>query len=136
MAVIEFDLGSPETRACDHALHDERDLPATGTRIVLVAMDDDPEPLLPGERGTVTGCSYMPPGSGTHSQIWVRWDCGRGLNLIQGKDLWTVIGYDEEHLRRDSGRFIPPLVEALRKTPTGIFGVSNDFEALLREELA
>jgi hypothetical protein len=59
-------------------------IPERGTRIRLVAMLDDPDPITPGSKGTVI--------SGTPGvQVWVSWDNGRSLNLIPGVDHWEVI---------------------------------------------
>ncbi len=54
-----------------------------GTRIRLVAMDNDPDPIPPGSEGTVSG--------GNGAQMWVRWDSGRTLMLLVGRDDWEVI---------------------------------------------
>ena len=123
MAVIDFTPNSPEARACDRALHDEHDLPVLGARLSLVSMGDDPDPLPIGTLGTVTGHSYMPGPAGGRSQIWMKWDNGRTLSLIQGADLWAVVGYDEGWLARRSLPYIPALLDALEATPTGIFGL-------------
>lgn len=55
----------------------------TGTRIALISMGKDPDPIAPGATGTVTG--------GTGAQLWVEWDNGRTLNLLVGEDRWEVI---------------------------------------------
>jgi hypothetical protein len=54
-----------------------------GTRIVLVTMPHDPDPIPRGTKGTVIG--------GNGEQIWVDWDNGRTLNLAVDKDVWAVI---------------------------------------------
>lgn len=56
---------------------------AVGTRIALVAMPSDPDPLPPGTQGTVTG--------GNGAQVYVDWDGGRSLILLPGVDRWRVI---------------------------------------------
>lgn len=58
-----------------------------GDRIRLVSMQDDPDPIKPGSTGTVIGFHKDP----TFPQIWVKWDNGRGLNLIPGKDQFEII---------------------------------------------
>jgi hypothetical protein len=70
-------------------------LPEKGTRVRLVAMPDDPDPIPYGAEGTVIGGSE---GFGPSSlfasggqQVWVTWDSGRTLNLIPGIDRWEVI---------------------------------------------
>lgn len=54
-----------------------------GTRIMLVSMHDDPDALVPGIRGTVTG--------GNGAQMYVDWDNGRSLMLLPGVDQWEVV---------------------------------------------
>ena len=54
-----------------------------GTRIELVAMPYDPDPVPVGTQGVVTG--------GNAEQIWVDWDNGRRLALVVGVDTWRTI---------------------------------------------
>jgi len=54
-----------------------------GTRIELVSMHDDPNPIPPGFRGTVVG--------GNGAQMYVDWDEGRSLMLLVGVDRWRVV---------------------------------------------
>jgi hypothetical protein len=54
-----------------------------GQRIELVTMNNDPDPLPPGARGTVTG--------GNSGQVHVRWDDGRARMLIPGEDVWKRV---------------------------------------------
>ncbi len=61
--------------------------PAEGTRIRLILMPDDPDPILPGTTGTVTGSCDSPGGT----QIWVRWDSGRTLSLEVPPDIYETI---------------------------------------------
>jgi hypothetical protein len=52
-------------------------------------MPDDPDPIEPGSLGTVWGgCERIGAMSG---QVWVTWDSGRTLNLIEGVDTWEVV---------------------------------------------
>jgi len=66
-------------------------VPAVGTRIRLVAMGEDPDPILPGTEGTVTHLN--PWGSPPHDevQIAVDWDNGRSLMLLASVDRWVEI---------------------------------------------
>ena len=58
-----------------------------GTRVRLTdPMAQDPDPLPVGSEGTVTG--------GNGSQLWMKWDNGRSLMLLVGKDPYEVIGAD------------------------------------------
>ena len=55
-----------------------------GTRIELVRMHDDPQPVEPGTRGTVISVDD----AGT---IHMHWDNGRSLGLVPGVDEFRVI---------------------------------------------
>lgn len=55
-----------------------------GTRVELIHMDDPYSKLKPGDRGTVT----MVDSIGT---VFVSWDCGSGLGLAYGEDLFRKI---------------------------------------------
>lgn len=62
------------------------DLPyPVGTRVVLLNMPYDPDPVPTGVQGTVTG------GSKASEYVTVRWDNGRSLNLLLGVDDFTVV---------------------------------------------
>lgn len=60
-----------------------------GKRIRLLEMPDDPCPIEVGDEGEVT---YVGPGLYEKPQIWVTWDSGRTLMLIEGIDKYEVIG--------------------------------------------
>ena len=59
-----------------------------GKRIKLVSMPDDPDPIPVGSEGVVemVGSEF-----GGTVQIFVKWDNGRSLILLGGKDTFTVI---------------------------------------------
>lgn len=59
------------------------------TRVRLISMPNDPDPIPVGTEGTVVG-GYDDP-YGDLSQIWVKWDNGRTLNLIPGVDMWEAL---------------------------------------------
>lgn len=61
-------------------------LPTIGTRIRLVRMGDDPDPIEPGTEGTVDWVS-----NGAIEQIGVKWDNGRTLGLVPGVDIFTIL---------------------------------------------
>lgn len=62
-----------------------------GTRIQFIAHGEpDPDPLTPGEEGTVTG--------GNADQIWVDWDSGRRLILLAGIDRFRVLNEGDRTL--------------------------------------
>jgi Domain of unknown function (DUF4314) len=56
---------------------------APGSRIRLVQMHNDPDPVPTGSVGTVVG--------GNGAQVYVDWDSGRSLMLIPGVDRWEVV---------------------------------------------
>lgn len=58
-----------------------------GTRIELISMPDDIDPVLPGTQGTVT---YA-----TGAQIAVDWDNGRKLAILVGHDIYRVVKENE-----------------------------------------
>jgi hypothetical protein len=58
-------------------------LPDKNQRIILLDMPDDPDPITPGTRGTVLRADS--------TQVVVKWDNGRSLNLIPEVDSWRVL---------------------------------------------
>lgn len=54
-----------------------------GTRIRLIDMPDDPDPVPYGTLGTVD--------HGNGSQISVKWDNGRSLHLLVGIDKFEIV---------------------------------------------
>ena len=68
-----------------------------GTRVRLIDMPNDPNPVQPGTLGTVHGGVVD---AGWHrtarSQIWVKWDDGRTLSLLPGIDRYEVVNDDPE----------------------------------------
>lgn len=58
-----------------------RRIPKVGDRVRMIGvMPDDPAPLDIGEEGTVTGVGEP---MGGRRQIFVAWDSGRGLILLE-----------------------------------------------------
>jgi len=60
--------------------------PKSGDRIRLLAMPDDPDPILPGTTGTVVAVRQQ----GTWAQVDVKWDNGRTLMLVVPPDEFEV----------------------------------------------
>lgn len=54
-----------------------------GTRIELLEMSWDPDPILAGTLGTVL--------DGNGSQLFVKWDNGRSLHLLIGVDKYREV---------------------------------------------
>ena len=50
-----------------------------GTRLELVQMNDDPQPVPPGTQGTVVDVDGI-------GQLVMKWDNGRTLSLVPGVD--------------------------------------------------
>lgn len=71
-----------------------------GTRIRLIAMPNDPDPIDKGMTGTVTHVE-----SGSLPQIEVDWDNGRSLSLIPGVDSFEVVE-EKDDLRKIAERVI------------------------------
>lgn len=66
-----------------------------GTRLELISMDD-PQPILPGSRGTVDHVDDM----GT---IHMRWDSGRSLGLVPGEDSFRKLTPEQIAAEQESG---------------------------------
>ena len=56
-----------------------------GTMIRLIEMPDDPRPIEPGTIGEVEGVDDA-------DHLVVKWENGRGLNLIPGVDRFEKVG--------------------------------------------
>lgn len=61
---------------------------AKGTRIELLSMPNDPDPIPPGTRGTII--QHANPGSWAE-QLWIKWDIDRSLCLIPGVDQFRIV---------------------------------------------
>ena len=59
-----------------------------GTRIVLLSMGDDPNPILPGTRGTVNFIDDM-------ATIHCSFDNGRSLGICYGEDSFRALNAAE-----------------------------------------
>jgi len=66
-------------------------LPQTGDRIRLVAMGDDPDPMLIGEIGTVVSAERHGAGRDAWLQIDVDWESGRTLMLSVPPDRFEIV---------------------------------------------
>ena len=61
-----------------------RDHYPPGTRVRLLNMPDDPQPIPPGTTGTVVAVDDA-------GQLVMNWDNGRALSLLPGTDSFEVI---------------------------------------------
>lgn len=66
-------------------------LPHPGDRIRLLAMHDDPDPILVGQTGTVVGITHHGGGNDEWFQIDVSWDNGRTLMLVSPPDVFEIV---------------------------------------------
>lgn len=64
-----------------------------GSRIELVEMPDDPQPIEPGTRGTLLFIDDM----GT---LHIKWDNGRGLGVVPGKDVFKIVPPEQDRPQR------------------------------------
>lgn len=67
-----------------------------GTRLELVCMGNDPNPVPPGTRGTVELVNSL-------GDIEVNWDNGRSLSLIPGEDSFRKLTQEELAAEQDLG---------------------------------
>ena len=59
-----------------------------GTRLELISMGKDPDPVPPGTRGTVERVN-------SYGDIEMSWDNGRSLRLIPGEDSFRKLTMEE-----------------------------------------
>jgi hypothetical protein len=65
-----------------------------GDTVELVSTSDPYTNLTPGDRGEVTDISTTPamgPNGRPETQIWIDWEAGSSLALIQGEDRFKVL---------------------------------------------
>jgi len=65
--------------------------PHLGDRIRLIHTNDRYTKLKHGDLGSITDVTYLPEDHGGQAQIWVRWDAGSILALIDGQDEWEAV---------------------------------------------
>ena len=62
-----------------------------GDRIKLVSTDNPYTRLKPGDFGLVWDITTFELSNEETKQIWIHWDNGDSLALIEGKDEWEII---------------------------------------------
>lgn len=67
-----------------------------GTRLELISMGNDPDPVPPGTRGTVELVNCI-------GDIEVKWDNGRSLSLIPSEDSFRKLTMEELEAEQDMG---------------------------------
>ena len=65
-----------------------------GTRLELISMGKDPDPVPPGTRGTVERVN-------SYGDIEMSWDNGRSLSLIPGEDSFRKLTMEELEAEQD-----------------------------------
>lgn len=75
--------------------------PSQGDRIKLTHTDDEYTSLSPGAVGTVTDVDTLPaeitPQNKPEKQIWVDWDSGQRLALVDSQDSFEIIDDDNKN---------------------------------------
>ena len=67
-----------------------------GTRLELISMGKDPDPVPPGTRGTVERVN-------SYGDIEMSWDNGRSLSLIPGEDSVRQMTMEELEAEQELG---------------------------------
>lgn len=62
-----------------------------GRRVKLVSVDDPYTDLKPGTEGTVNFVQIMDAFDPPSTVLFVRWDTGSNLSLIEGIDRWELL---------------------------------------------
>lgn len=62
-----------------------------GKRIRLIFTNDPYTRLKTGDMGTITYASELPSRVGGERQLWVSWDSGSNLAMIEGKDFYEIL---------------------------------------------
>ena len=62
-----------------------------GKRIKLIHTNDPYTHLKQGDLGTITDVTELPADMGGNKQIWVRWDSGSSLAMIEGLDQYEIL---------------------------------------------
>ena len=62
-----------------------------GRRIRLIFTDDRYTKLRSGDESTITDVTTLPKEMGGNRQIWIRWDNGSSLAMIEGKDQFEIL---------------------------------------------
>lgn len=65
-----------------------------GKRITLIRTDDPYTDLRPGDKGTVVSVTELPY-EDTPFKVWVQWDSGSRLAILEGHDDYRMV-YDDD----------------------------------------
>jgi Domain of unknown function (DUF4314) len=67
-----------------------------GKRIRLIFTNDPYTRLKTGDMGTITYASELPSRVGGERQLWVSWDSGSNLAMIEGKDFYEILEVEDK----------------------------------------
>jgi hypothetical protein len=67
-----------------------------GKRIRLIFTNDPYTRLKTGDMGTITYVSELPSRVGGERQLWVSWDSGSNLAMIEGKDIYEILEAEDK----------------------------------------
>jgi hypothetical protein len=96
----------------------------TGTRIELIKMGEDPQPVPPGTRGTV---DYVDDAD----QIHMKWDNGRTLALVISEDEFRTLDQDEINEER-----CKKFIEGVNKNVLSSFDMGKMIEAYTDKDMS
>jgi hypothetical protein len=72
-----------------------------GKRIELVRSEDQYSYLKPGDRGTVVEVSELPY-EDMPFKVWVHWDGGSRLPILEGQDHYNVLNITKEQITNET----------------------------------
>lgn len=67
-----------------------------GKRIKLIYTNDPYTHLKRDDMGTITYVSELPSRMGGERQIWVSWDSGSNLPMVEGKDFYEILEAEDK----------------------------------------
>jgi hypothetical protein len=70
-----------------------------GKRIELISTNDPYTDLKPGDRGTVVDITELPY-EDTPFKVWVQWDSGSRLGILEGHDDYRTV-YDDDGFSKE-----------------------------------
>jgi hypothetical protein len=71
-----------------------------GKRIELIRTNDLHTDLMPGDRGTVVNVTELPY-EDTPFKVWVQWDSGSRLGILEGHDDYRTVDNDDDGFNKE-----------------------------------
>ena len=71
-----------------------------GKRIELISTNDLYTDLKPGDRGTVVNVTELPY-EDTPFKVWVQWDSGSRLGILEGHDDYLTVDNDDDGFNKE-----------------------------------